>query len=63
MRTNERIEVSLLLLNKLVEDLPRTFNDLHLAVCLGLADKMYHFRHDDANLVPLKVQICSLEVF
>lgn len=63
MRINERIEVSFLLLNELVEDLPRTFNDLHLAVRLGLTDEMDHFCHDNTNLVPLKVQICSLEGF
>jgi len=61
--TNERIEVSFLLLNELVEDLPRAFNDFHLAVRLGLADEMYHFCHDNTNLVPLKVQICSLKGF
>ena len=58
MCANERIEVSFLLLNKLIEDLPRTLDNLYLTVRLGLTDKMDHFCRDKADLVPLEAQIC-----
>lgn len=57
--TDERIQVSFLLLNELVEDLPRTFDDFYLAVCLCLANEVDHFRHDQTNLVPLKIHVCG----
>ena len=59
MRANKGIKISFLLLNKLVEDFPRTFDDFHLTVSLGLADEVNHFCHHEANLVPLKAQICD----
>lgn len=59
VRTDKGIEISFLLLNKLVEDFPRTFDDFHLTVRLGLADEVNHFCHNEANLVPLETQICD----
>lgn len=47
------VKIAFTLLEKLGQDFPRARYDLQLAIRLHLANEMYHFSHDDANLVPI----------
>lgn len=47
------VKIAFALLEKLGQDFPRARYDLQLTVGLHLANEMYHFSHDDANLVPI----------
>lgn len=47
------VKIAFTLLEKLGQVRPGARYDLQLAVGLHLANEMYHFSHDDANLVPI----------
>jgi hypothetical protein len=49
------IQITLFLVQKVSQNLPRTFDHLQLTVSLHLTDKMYHLSHDDPDLVPIKL--------
>lgn len=51
------VKIALTLLEKLGQDFPRARYHLQLTVSLHLANKMYHFGHDDANLVPIIFEV------
>lgn len=62
MSFNERIEITLPLLDELQKDLPGTLDDLQLTVRPHLANEVDHLRHDDADLMPVKVKLCPYVV-
>lgn len=57
VRLDHGVQIAFTLLEKLDEDLPRACDDLQLAISLHLSDEMYHFSHDEANLVPIAFEI------
>lgn len=51
------VEIAFTLLEKLGQDFPRARYDFQLAIGLHLANKVYHFGHDDADLVPIVFEV------
>jgi hypothetical protein len=53
-----RIQVTLLFVQKVEQDLPRTFDHFQLTVRLHLAHEMDHLGHYYPNLMPLGIEFC-----
>lgn len=51
------VKIAFTFLEELGQDFPRARYHLQLAVGLHLAHEMYHFSHDNANLVPVIFEI------
>jgi hypothetical protein len=57
MRVDHGIQVTLLLVQKVDQDLPRALDDLEMAVRLHLSYEVDHFGHDETDLVPLWFEV------
>jgi hypothetical protein len=50
---NHSIQITLLFIQEVDQNLPRTLNHLKLTISLHLTDEVYHLGHDDPNLMPV----------
>jgi hypothetical protein len=57
MGIDKCIEVTFFIVNKIKKALPRTFDDFKLAISLHLSDKVYHFCHDESDVMPFLFEL------